>query len=136
MPRHWTVAEAQAALPEVQALIHKAQAADAKIREARAQLEDLRVMYNDDAEQQSDYGVWLANHAAAREELEAILLKCVAMGIEVKDYSLGLVDFRTMLGDQEVFLCWKDGETSVAHWHSVDGGYARRQPIPDFNPVT
>ena len=28
-----------------------------------------------------------------------------------------------------VFLCWKYGETQIAHYHDVDSGFSSRKPI-------
>lgn len=50
-------------------------------------------------------------------------------GCVVKDPEKGLVDFYTLSGDRLVFLCWHMGETEVAHWHPLDGGFAARKPL-------
>ena len=55
-------------------------------------------------------------------------------GAVVKDLDLGLLDFYSLAGDRLVFLCWKLGEPEVAHWHSLDGGYASRRPL-DKSPL-
>ena len=50
-------------------------------------------------------------------------------GVVVKDIDQGLCDFYALKGDRLVFLCWKLGETEVAHWHTLEGGFAGRQPL-------
>jgi hypothetical protein len=50
-------------------------------------------------------------------------------GILVKDLDRGLLDFYALQGDRLVFLCWVLGETEVAHWHTLDGGFAGRRPL-------
>lgn len=50
-------------------------------------------------------------------------------GILLKDLDRGLVDFYTVSGDRLIFLCWRLGEPSIAHWHTLEGGYAARQPL-------
>ena len=52
-----------------------------------------------------------------------------AKGVMLKDLDRGLVDFYTLMGDRLVFLCWKLGETEVAHWHPLEGGFAQRRPL-------
>jgi hypothetical protein len=52
-----------------------------------------------------------------------------ALGGEVKDLELGLVDFPSTRNGEEILLCWKLGEKSIGYWHSVDGGFASRRPI-------
>ena len=60
-----------------------------------------------------------------REGLGAIQ----ARGCIVKDLDQGLLDFYSLMGDRLVFLCWKLGEAEIAHWHTLDGGYATRRPL-------
>ena len=50
-------------------------------------------------------------------------------GALVKDLEQGLLDFYALSGDRLVFLCWKLGETGIAHWHTLEGGFATRQPL-------
>jgi hypothetical protein len=52
-----------------------------------------------------------------------------AMGCVLKDADAGLVDFYALKDDEPVFLCWQLGEPVVAHWHSLEGGFASREPI-------
>ncbi len=50
-------------------------------------------------------------------------------GCLVKDLERGLVDFYAIAGDRLVFLCWQLGENEVGHWHTLEGGFASRQPL-------
>lgn len=52
-----------------------------------------------------------------------------AVGVELKDFELGLVDFPAIHQGRDVLLCWKRGEVSVDHWHEVDAGLSGRQPV-------
>jgi len=53
-----------------------------------------------------------------------------AAGIQLKDYSKGLVDFPTMRGGHMVLLCWQLGEPEyIEWWHEVDAGFAGRRPL-------
>ena len=47
----------------------------------------------------------------------------------VKDLDRGLVDFYALAGDRLVFLCWKMDEVEILHWHTLEGGFANRQPL-------
>ena len=62
---------------------------------------------------------------ALNDEIERIH----ALGGEVKDLELGLVDFPSTRDGEEILLCWKLGEKSIGYWHAVDGGFASRRPI-------
>jgi hypothetical protein len=51
------------------------------------------------------------------------------IGIELKDYDMGLVDFPARHGGQDIYLCWKMGEEKIAYWHELETGFAGRQPV-------
>ena len=52
------------------------------------------------------------------------------MGVEMKDYTCGLIDFPSMRGDRVVLLCWQLGEgDEVSWWHEPEAGFAGRQPL-------
>ena len=70
-------------------------------------------------------------------ERRSVLAEQMSQGVEaihsrgcmVKDIEKGLVDFYALSGDRLIFLCWQMGEPEVAHWHTLEGGYTRRQPL-------
>ncbi len=53
-----------------------------------------------------------------------------AMGGFLKDIDQGLVDFPFENGDEVAFLCWQYGEPQLIAWHSIDGGFSARRPLP------
>ncbi len=50
-------------------------------------------------------------------------------GVVVKSIEQGLLDFPSMRFDEEVWLCWKYGETEIKFWHEKDSGFMGRKPI-------
>jgi hypothetical protein len=51
-------------------------------------------------------------------------------GVELKDHTLGLIDFPSKRGDRIVLLCWKLGDgDEIEWWHETDAGMAGRQPL-------
>ena len=53
-----------------------------------------------------------------------------SMGIQLKDYQQGLIDFPSMREGRVVLLCWKADEgDEVEWWHDVEAGFAGRQPL-------
>ncbi|HEY2955426.1 MAG TPA: DUF2203 domain-containing protein [Candidatus Eisenbacteria bacterium] len=50
-------------------------------------------------------------------------------GCLVKDIARGLVDFYALSGDRLIFLCWQLGEPEIGYWHTLEGGFAGRQPL-------
>lgn len=63
------------------------------------------------------------------DEIAAAVQRVSALGCVLKDVDSGLVDFYALRDEEPVFLCWQLGEPAVAHWHTLDGGFAARQPI-------
>jgi hypothetical protein len=55
--------------------------------------------------------------------------KVQQLGGITKDIEMGLVDFLGDVGGQDVWLCWKMGETAVRFWHPLDGGYSQRRAL-------
>jgi hypothetical protein len=52
------------------------------------------------------------------------------MGVQLKDYSQGLIDFPSMRDGRVVLLCWKADEgDQLEWWHDVEAGFAGRQPL-------
>ena len=54
-----------------------------------------------------------------------------SIGVQVKDMDAGLLDFPCRLDDDVVLLCWRRGETSIEHWHTIDSGFQGRQPVDE-----
>lgn len=46
------------------------------------------------------------------------------------DFSLGLVDFPSVIDGEEVFLCWRSDEETISYYHHPASGYAGRKAIP------
>jgi len=63
------------------------------------------------------------------ERLRSDVRAIEALGVVVKDLETGLLDFPAERDGRIVYLCWRYGEPSVAHWHSIDDGFAGRQPL-------
>ena len=63
------------------------------------------------------------------DRLDALLHQILDMGIEVKDLSIGLIDFVGVRDGREVYLCWKYGEDGVQFWHEIEAGFSGRQLI-------
>jgi hypothetical protein len=65
---------------------------------------------------------------ALASECAEFILELEKIGCELKDPGSGLVDFPARLGGRKVYLCWKLGESRVAHWHELHAGFVGRQP--------
>ncbi len=61
--------------------------------------------------------------------IDRYVAELTELGVEMKGLDVGLVDFPGELAGRPVYLCWRLGEPSVAHWHERDAGFAGRQPL-------
>lgn len=50
-------------------------------------------------------------------------------GVVVKSIDQGLLDFPSKRFEEDVWLCWKYGETEIKFWHDKDEGFMGRKPI-------
>ncbi len=57
----------------------------------------------------------------------------VSHGCLIKDIEQGLVDFYSKTREEkEIFLCWKIGEKSIQHWHTLETGFSERKGIEEL----
>jgi hypothetical protein len=51
----------------------------------------------------------------------------------VKSVDDGLIDFPHLRSnDEEVYLCWKLGESDIQFWHNIADGFSGRKPLKDL----
>jgi len=82
----------------------------------------------------------LTKNRAERQKLAAELEEGVKRiqetGCVIKDLDVGLIDFPSLRGGEEVYLCWKLGEERIVYYHGIDEGFAGRKPLDDSPPDT
>jgi hypothetical protein len=66
---------------------------------------------------------------ASARALKSTVESIQEIGCELKDVDTGLIDFRSLYRDEEVYLCWKLGESGIGFWHRIEDGYRGRRPI-------
>jgi hypothetical protein len=64
------------------------------------------------------------------ERLQEYVDELHALGVEPKNFVMGLVDFPTLIEGREAYLCWHLQEPEVLYWHELEAGFAGRQPLP------
>jgi hypothetical protein len=72
-----------------------------------------------------------AERDKAVQKVKDAIAEINAIGVQVKDLDIGLLDFPCKVDDEIVLLCWKLGETSITHWHGTEEGFAGRKPVDD-----
>jgi len=79
--------------------------------------------------------VQLARRKAEREKaiqrVKDAIAEIDAIGVQVKDLDIGLLDFPCRVEGEILLLCWKLGEPAITHWHGETEGFAGRKPIDE-----
>ena len=68
----------------------------------------------------------ITNFYKSIEDLEAT-------GVSIKSIDQGLLDFPSLMFNEEIWLCWKEGETEIKFWHGKDEGFNGRKPIESMD---
>ena len=68
-------------------------------------------------------------HNNLAETIRTALDRIYSAGCLVKDLDMGLLDFPAIIGNEEVYLCWKLGEDRIRFYHRQDEGYSGRKPL-------
>ena len=129
--KYYTPDEANAALPLVRAIIHDVTSLAHDLRDRHERLSRLKPSakgsvsdaHREELEQAR------AEIERGKEKMQELEKELKELNIELKDYFGGLIDFPCWMDGHEVYLCWRQGETEVAHWHELDAGFSGRQKL-------
>ncbi|HUS13701.1 MAG TPA: DUF2203 domain-containing protein [Chloroflexia bacterium] len=128
MPRLYSVAEANALLPELTGVLEDLQVQAARLAAVQAELQEVRKHLQGNGH--GRHAEELVGQAAVAEhDLRRGLTWLQERDIELKDLHKGLIDFYHEREGRRVYLCWFLGEPSVAYWHTLEGGFAAREPL-------
>ena len=71
-----------------------------------------------------------ARYAQLVIELSLCVGELESLGVQLKDYARGLIDFPSMREGRVVLLCWKADEgNQLEWWHDIEAGFAGRQRL-------
>ena len=121
----FTTNEANDALPNV---IKKFEYALAKNTEAKKIEQELQMSISTTNSFESYVTLKQRLNSAITQFYESVEL-LENTGVVVKSIDQGLLDFPSKRFEEEVWLCWKHGETEIKFWHEKDSGFMGRKPI-------
>ena len=130
----FTLAEAQRLLPVLKSLLKRAMDSKQVIERIEKGLQDLnhRILLSG--------GLFVDIPKVARRRAERdkavqaakdAMAEVEAIGVQIKDLDMGLLDFPCVVDDQIVLLCWKYGEEKIEFWHGLEEGFRGRKPIDE-----
>lgn len=66
------------------------------------------------------------------DDIEEFMQELEEIGCFFKDwnFSIGLIDFPSIIDGKEVFLCWRSDEDDIMYYHEMETGFAGRKLIP------
>lgn len=119
----FTVEEANALLPLASQILQKIQRSRRRLSSYRHEAK----LAAEGAEQGGGgmgsgvlYAKILTHFTAEMAELES-------MGVQIKDFERGLIDFPSLRDGRVVLLCWQLGEgDQLEWWHDMDAGFGGR----------
>jgi len=122
----FTLQEANALLPSVRIILAKIQRAHRKLVHYREEAKKAAA-----AAEQGGGGIESGvAYAAVLTELTVQLSELETLGVQLKDFERGLIDFPSLRDGRVVLLCWQLGEgDELEWWHDVDAGFAGRTPL-------
>ena len=123
----FTVSEANQLLPVVRPMLEKVRARYEKValfrESARAAAVAATEFGGGGMEGGSDY-------VKSLYEIGKLTTEINELGIQLKDYTRGLIDFPCMREGRVVLLCWQLGEGDrIEWWHDLEAGFIGRQPL-------
>jgi hypothetical protein len=132
--RTFTIDEAQSLLPVLESLLKRAIEGKQAAEQVESGLSELARRIYLSGGMKVDAGSVVKQRAEMEAHLKLAresIAEIDAIGVQVKDLETGLLDFPCRLDDQVVLLCWRMGEPSIEHWHTVESGFQGRQPVDD-----
>ena len=117
--KHFTVKEARRTLPLVKQIVRDILN---NAFEIRTIAESLNGQIEDNSEIES-----------LADQINYFMKELEEIGCTYKDWNfqIGLVDFPSIIDDEEVLLCWRSDEEDILFYHSINEGYSGRKPIPE-----
>jgi len=122
MFRYFTIKSANEALPGVIEKFNKLKKQKNEIMKAEQELQMSASSLDQYMTQKQKLNSELTKFYQLIEELEET-------GVSLKGLDQGLLDFPSRRFNEDVWLCWKDGETEIKFWHELDTGFNGRKPI-------
>jgi hypothetical protein len=132
--RTFTLDQAQDLLPVLESLLRTATEGKRVIESVEAEFQALQQQIHLRGGMSLNV-VHMASRRAQRDKalqhVKDAMAEIDAIGVQVKDLDIGLLDFPCEVDGQLILLCWKLGEKTIAHWHGVSEGFAGRKPVDE-----
>jgi len=132
-PRFFTPDEANRLLPALRPLLTRLVTRRQELRRHTQLLEQFRARASRDGGAMPGADLSRAREEAdrLRASIQETAEEVQALGCQLKDLDVGLVDFPAVRAGEQVLLCWRLGEDRIRFWHGPEEGFAGRKPLDD-----
>jgi hypothetical protein len=134
MARRFTIEEAESLLPEIEGHLRNGISLKSEFEIAEGELQSIKqrvMMLGGVLIDREEIQRHKQQRDRSAEGLKTTIEKIQEFGCIIKDLDIGLVDFTTLFRGEEVYLCWKLGESGIGFWHGTNEGFAGRKPIDE-----
>lgn len=118
--KYFTHEEANKTLPLVKAIVRDITKMAYSMRERLEKMHDESTSTREEIE---------ATLEQDQEQMQALVDELTGLGVEIKDFFTGLVDFPCWSNGREIYLCWKLDEPTIGYWHEIEAGFAGRKKL-------
>ena len=130
----FSLEKANEAIPLVKDLLQELRALRAEIQSKEIDIDVAMILASDDGkkmDQTAPESVTkdIEYFNALVEDFNNVAKRFAELGCELKDVDKGLVDFYTVREGALVYLCWKEGEDTISHWHTLEEGFPGRKQL-------
>ncbi|HET9284495.1 MAG TPA: DUF2203 domain-containing protein [Candidatus Angelobacter sp.] len=133
-PKTFTFEEATMLLPVLRALLKRAMEGKRLIEDVEKELQDVKhkiLLSGGLLIDIPEMARRRAERDKALQDIKDALAEIDAIGVQVKDLDIGLLDFPCVVDGEIVLLCWKYGEEKIQFWHGLEEGFRGRKPIDE-----
>jgi hypothetical protein len=118
--KYFSIEEANKTLPLVKKIVGDISTLAHSMKQRHEKLENLTGPAREEVEDSLE---------GDQDRMQELCDELHKLGIELKDYFTGLVDFPCWKDGREIYLCWRLDEPSISHWHEVWAGFSGRRPL-------
>lgn len=126
---HFTLKEANAMLPSVIKKFKDLVNLKNEVVKIQSEIETnpkYMSSFKDYSLKKQELNTAISNFYKSIEEIES-------SGVMIKSIDEGLLDFPSLRFNEEIWLCWKEGETEIKFWHGKDEGFNGRKPVENVD---
>jgi len=130
----FTLDEAQSLLPVVESLLKRAIEGKRAAQEVEERIAGLSRRIYLSGGMRVDVAAVAKERAEMEGHLQRVresIAEIESIGVQVKDMDSGLLDFPCKVEDEVVLLCWRMGESTIEHWHTMEDGFKGRKPVDE-----